>query len=46
MINFVLENPIYTVHVSSSERPYSEYIRMPSPTYQYVINLVLILSIR
>ena len=35
-----------SIRVSFSERSYFRYTRMPSPIYQHVINLVVVLSIR
>jgi hypothetical protein len=35
-----------SIIVSSSERSYIEYTRMPFPAYQYVINLVVSFPIR
>jgi len=37
---------VISVTVSSLERSYTEYNRLPSPIYQYVINLVVTLPTR
>jgi hypothetical protein len=36
---------VTSIRVSFSERSYFEYTRMPSPIYQHVINLVVVLPI-
>jgi hypothetical protein len=37
---------VISIRVSFSERPYFEYTRMPSPIYQHMINLVVLVPIR
>jgi len=37
---------VISITVSSPERSYIEYTRMPSPSYQHMINLVMSIPIR
>ena len=44
--NFCNHQTAISITVSSPERAYIEYSRIPSPVYQYVINLAVSLPIR